>query len=85
MGKPVNPLLDRCVAEYCLAPGLSAHKMAAVLKYLADELMRDTFTLEHRGSSELLLNACALHSRLQHAADPLHFEEVKTPDHSSAG
>lgn len=59
-----DPILERCVAEFLMAPGTCVERMAAVFDYLADELLRDAFPCEHAGRLELFLDAPKLKQRL---------------------
>ncbi|NDD56053.1 hypothetical protein EBZ39_19675 [bacterium] len=73
MTEPTS-LLKRCVAEYYMSAGCSPTRMADVLRYLSDELLRDAFCYDHTENPCLLLDASLLRKRLLTAA-----ESIKEP------
>lgn len=75
----IDPILDRCVEEYFAQPGPAAERMASVLHYLADELMRDAFPYDYSGSVEIFIDANKLKRRLLDAIE--NHPETRTADY----
>lgn len=60
-------LLERAVGLFESSTGSSAERMGLVFQLLADELLRDAFPHDYRGSAEVFLDALKVQKRLMDA------------------